>query len=486
MTESQASTEYQLTAEAAWFYYDHPAEFVREIIGVEPDEHQIRAFQTIVDGFWPVIFSGQGVGKTAFLSWLVQWWEYTRPTCKIPVTSTKKEQLADNLWPEIKKWLDHSKVGVDFEWQKTKVFLKNREETCFAVARTASTQEALQGFHDDHLLFIVEEASGVEEIVFEPVLGSLTNEGAVVVMVGNRTRSSGFFFNAFTKPTGKFRPIHIPCVDSEGKMHPRVSADYPESVSEIYGRNSNQYRVRVLGLPPTSDDDSVIPWEWVNDAVEADLQPSDHYKIIWGVDVATRGDDRTCVAKRQGNCLLEPIAEWRKLEGTQIAGRITLDYHDLPDEKKPDRIYVDSIGAGDVVVSILRQNGLPVTGIAVSTVPSSKEKFHRLRDELWWRGREWFQGRNVSISAERKVDSKGAEGLVAELSTPRFIEESTGKIKVESKKDFKKRLYRIGSPDKADAFLLTLAGGVDKVVEQRERHPLQRGYHEPQGTWQSV
>jgi hypothetical protein len=458
--------QYQLPVEAIEYYIDRPVEFIEDQLGAKPDKYQRQALATIVDGDWPVLFAGHGVGKTALLSWIVIWWISTRPTCKIPVTSTKKEQLGDNLWPEIEKWRMTSHVAPDLVWQKTSVFLKGREATNFAVARTASTQEALQGFHDDHLLFIIEEASGVPDEIFEPALGALTNEGAIMVMVGNPTRSSGFFHKAFTEPTGRFKPIHIPCVDEKtGELHPRISPDFPQSIIDIYGKNSNQYRVRVLGLPPIQEDDVVIPWEWVNDAIEngeVDFDPKNS-RIVWGLDVARFGDDETALVKRCGKKVYQDPMVWKGLDTMQTVGVVMSEWRDTPDSLRPDVIYVDVIGVGAGVVDRLREQGLPVNGVAVSRVPSSKQKYQRLRDELWWRGREWFETRNVSIP-------KGEAGkkLCAQLTTPRYTAPSDGKIHVEAKSDYKKRLPRIGSPDVADAFLLTLMDRNDAFNPTRE------------------
>ena len=46
------------------------------------------------------------------------------------------------------------------------------------MAGTASKPDALQGFHADDILYIIDEASGVDDKVFEPVLGALSTPGA--------------------------------------------------------------------------------------------------------------------------------------------------------------------------------------------------------------------------------------------------------------------------------------------------------------------
>jgi phage terminase large subunit len=87
----------------------------------------------------------------------------------------------------------------------------------------------------------------------------------------------------------------------------------------------------------------------------------------------------------------------------------------------------------------------------------------RLRDELWIKGREWFQERSCSMPQD--------EALIAELTAPTYTFSSTGKMVVESKADMKKRGMR--SPDLADAFLLTFAYG-DKRKVDYNRKPISK------------
>ena len=79
--------------------------------------------------------------------------------------------------------------------QAERVVVVQDPEGAFAVRRTASKDnpEALQGFHAEHLLFLIDEASGIPDIVFEVGMGALSTPGAKVVMAGNPTRTSGFF-----------------------------------------------------------------------------------------------------------------------------------------------------------------------------------------------------------------------------------------------------------------------------------------------------
>jgi hypothetical protein len=172
------------------------------------------------------------------------------------------------------------------------------------------------------------------------------------------------------------------------------------------------------------------------------------------LDVARFGDDRTALAKRASNHLLEPIKWWRGKDNMQVCGLIVDEYNKC--KVKPHSIFIDSIGNGSGVCDRLAELGLPVTGINVAETPSFGDRFLRLRDELWWNGREWFRQMNV------KIPDDG--GLIAELTLPTYTMSSGGKIKVESKDEVKKRTAKTASsmgksPDLADAFLLTLCHG---------------------------
>jgi len=83
--------------------------------------------------------------------------------------------------------------------------------------------------------------------------------------------------------------------------------------------------VRVLGEFPTSDDETVIPLELVLGTVGGNVSSLDYYPV-WGVDVALFGDDRTALAKRQANKLLEPVKSWNSTDLMATAGKIKAEY----------------------------------------------------------------------------------------------------------------------------------------------------------------
>lgn len=421
-----------------------PARFVTECFGAAPEAWQAEALAAVAEDDRIAIRSGHGVGKSAFLAWLILWWMTTRFPAKIPCTAPTAHQLNDVLWSEIGKW--HRKMAEPFRsWLHVgadRVSLVAAPKNSFAVARTARKEEpeAFQGFHEENLLFIVDEASGVPDIIFEVGEGSMTTAGAKTVMTGNPTQTTGYFHAAFHRSRAYWRTMRVGC-----EMSSQVSPDYPVRQAALYGVDSNVYRVRVQGEFPSADDDGVIPLHLCEAAVARDVMGTSA-PVVWGLDVARFGDDRTALIKRKGNQVLEKAKTWRGKDTMQVAGLIKAEYEATPKALQPRGILVDVIGLGAGVVDRLREQNLPVRGVNVAEAPAvHDEKYLRLRDELWFQARDWFMARDCTMPED--------DELVADLTGPKYKITSTGKIQVEAKAEMKKR--GVISPDLADAFCLT-------------------------------
>jgi hypothetical protein len=424
-----------------------PAQFAVDVFGATPTDQQWEASRAIVERRRVSIRSGHGTGKSAFMAWCVLWFMSCYYPCKVPATAPTSHQLEDILWAEIAKWHAAMRERVpqlanEFEWTKERFYLKSNPNESFAVARTARPErpEALQGFHSENILFLIDEASGVAENVFQVAEGALSTEGAFVVMAANPTREEGYFYDSHHKMRERWAALHW-----DGEQSPMVSRQYVDDMRAKYGVDSPIYQVRVKGNFATATD-GVIPLSLCEAARVREVQPIASAPVIWGLDVARFGDDSTALAKRKGNVQLEPTREWYGLDTMQVAGMIAAEYRDA--REKPWCINVDVIGIGAGVVDRLEELGLPVRGINVAESASASIKYMRLRDELWFLGREWLEARDCRLADD--------DELIGELVTPKYKIESNGKIKVESKDDMKKR--GVASPNRADAWLLTFAG----------------------------
>ena len=143
-------------------------------------------------------------------------------------------------------------------------------------------------------------------------------------------------------------------------------------------------------------DDALIPLELIEAAVGRDVVQAS--AVIWGVDVG-RGGDPSALIKRRGNHILEPVKLWRDADTMVIAGRVVREFEDTPDWRRPSSICVDLIGVGAGVYDLLFELGLPVIGINVGETGALDDptRFVRLRDELFYKVRQWFHARDCKI-----------------------------------------------------------------------------------------
>ena len=196
---------------------NNPLIFVTDVLGATPEPWQAEALEAVGKHDRVSIRSGHGVGKTTLQAWLVLWFLLTRQNCKVPVAANSQDQLRDTIWPEIAKWHrqlpEALKAMIDV--QAERIVVVQDPEGAFAVRRTASKDnpEALQGFHAEHLLFLIDEASGIPDVVFEVGMGALSTPGAKVVMAGNPTRTSGFFYDTHHSLRNRWHTMHVSCLD---------------------------------------------------------------------------------------------------------------------------------------------------------------------------------------------------------------------------------------------------------------------------------
>ena len=429
-------------------YARDPVAFVGEILGAVPDAWQRDVLAALARGQTRVsIRSGHGVGKSTLLAWAMIWFLLTRFPVKIVVTAPSAPQLFDALWAELRAWLQKLPEAwlVLLDVQSDHVALKMRPDEAFISARTsrAENPDSLQGVHSRHVMLIVDEAAGVPEQVFEAAGGSMSTPGAITILAGNPTRSTGMFWRTHTLESHRWFCQRVSCLDS-----PRVDPAYGREIAERYGVESNHYRVRVIGEFPLAEGDTLIPAVLVEDAMRRPAEIDDLAPEIWGVDVARFGTDQSCLVKRKGFAVIEPPRRWSGFDTMQLTGAIVAEAKKT-ENSPPAAIVVDAIGLGAGVADRLRELRLPAVDVHVAESPSSEGRFVRLRDELWQGCRDWLDNRTVSLPWD--------DVLRNDLCAPRYGFSSDGKLKIESKDQLRSR--GIASPDSGDALCLTFAPG---------------------------
>jgi hypothetical protein len=428
--------------------------FVEDVLKAKPLAWQVDFMEKVARGERRIsVRAGHGVGKSTACSWVLIWFMLTRFPQKSVLTAPTAGQLFDALFSEVKRWINALPPVLrdSIEVFSDRIVLKSAPESSFMSARTSSADrpEALAGVHSENVLLIVDEASAIPEPVFESAAGSMSGHAATTVLIGNPTRNTGLFFKTHHQLSQDWNTMHVSCLDN-----PLVSTDFVQQIKATYGETSNAFRVRVLGEFSLREDDVLIAAELVDGAMGRDVVLDSKEPIIYGVDVARFGDDRTVIVKRQGAVVTE-IRSWTGADLMETTGRIV---HEA-DIDKPAEIMVDSIGLGSGVADRLRELGYNVRDVNVSESAAMNPQAARLRDELWLTVRDWLNQRTCRIPKN--------DQLRAELCAPTYGFTSSGKIKVEGKSELKRRGMR--SPDIADALCLTFAGAAAMVGGRASR-----------------
>jgi len=419
-------------------YADRPVAFIVEVLGDDPWKLQREIANGLAASRRVTVRSCNGAGKTWLAARLVLWFLFTRPNSTVVTTAPTWHQVRNLLWRGVRA--AHSRAKLPGDCHQIEL---NLAAEWFATGLSTDEPERFQGFHggDGGILFIADEASGIEDAIFEAGDGFLTKPDSYVLLIGNPNTPAGYFFETHRQPGWlKFK---ISAFDVPEHLVSRV---WIEQRREEWGADSPAFRVRVLGEFPETGDNTLIS---LGDASAAQLRTFEvtgAVEIVLGSDIARYGGDESVAYVRRGQGVVAS-RYWHGNDTQESAGLIAV----LARELGASTLYVDEIGVGAGVVDALKHLGLPVIGVNVGSSADNKDLYLNRRAELFFTLRERFRTGEIGIPA-------GDDLLVAQLTDIRYKYTPAGKYQIESKDEMKKR--RRKSPDRADALALTFCPGV--------------------------
>jgi hypothetical protein len=390
-------------------------------------------------------------GKTFTAAGAVHWWLMGFPHSIVITTAPTFRQVKDILWREIraavvgKGFYDEDKI------LDTKISIRDR---WFALGLSTDQPDQFQGFHSPYLLAVIDEASGVDDVIFEAIDGLKPNK---ILAIGNPLRNTGRFAKMFQEP-GVVK-ISISAFDTPNVKAGKIiipgliTLEDVEKFKQRYGEDSDVYRVRVLGEFPKAEAESLISIDDVAKAMAREVQVLPQWEKKLGVDVARYGTDRTVFIVRQMEKVLRKEV-FTQQETMAIAGLVIKIAKE--EGVKPENIFLDETGLGAGVVDRLREENWNVNGVNVASSAEDEEHYANLRAELGWKIKEWLK------TAQLPKDDD-----FYEMVNIRYKFNSKGQLLLESKEDIKKR--GLPSPDVFDALMLTFA----KPTGRREPAMLQ-------------
>jgi len=341
----------------AWREY--PAQFVHENFGVEPDAWQKEALESLAGELNPRrrvhLKACTGPGKTALLAW--EGWR--RLACyghkgehpKGAALAVTKDNLKDNLWPELTKWQNRSEfLTATFTATKERIYYNDFPDTWFLSARSYAKDadsdaigRALSGLHSQYPFILLDETGDMPTAVGRAAdqifSGSPTD--ALILGAGNPTSTDGLLYACCNVLREMWKIITITADPDDPRRTPRVEKAHAEEMIRLYGRDNPWVMATILGLFPSAGFNALLGIEDLEAAMKR------HYRIdqydfaakLLGVDVARQGDDASTICPRQGLVGFRPKI-FRNLRSTVLAGHVA----QAEDKWGADGVIVDGTG----------------------------------------------------------------------------------------------------------------------------------------------
>jgi hypothetical protein len=367
------------------------------------------------------------------------------------VTANTDTQLRTKTWPEVQKW---SRLRLTSHWTEvtaTAIYsVTPGHESNWridAIPWSKEKPEAFAGLHNKgkRILMIFDEASTVEDVIWEVAEGAMTDENTQIIwcVFGNPTRNTGRFRECWRKFRKMWQTWEVDSRDA--KMSNKKLID---EWIETYGIDSDFVKIRVRGMFPSMSARQFIATDDVDKAYDRHLRLEQYNfapKLIT-VDPAWEGDDELIIGMRQGLYFKILRVIPKNDNDIQIANIVA----NLEDQEQADAVLIDA-GYGTGIYSagktMGRKRWMLVWFAGESIDPGCLNK----RAEMWKLMRDWLKSGGAIPKDQALYD---------ELISPETVPRADGKIQIESKKDMKAR--GLPSPNRADALALSFAYHIQK------------------------
>ena len=464
-----------------WHHLKDPVGFAQHVLGVLPWRKQQDILNALFAHPAVAVRSCNGAGKTFTAAIAVLWWLISHDDAIVITTAPSERQVREILWREVRRLYMPLRDVLGGKLTRTRL---DYSPTRYAYGFSTNTEDRFQGFHSGNILVIVDEASGVDEFIFNAIQGVTTAKNSKLLLIGNPHGLAGTFYDAFHKNRTLYHTIHIsafdlpafkaagvternidkiefPQPDEESpdlddqpppfpyhhSAHGLSTPEWALKLFKSHGPNSSLYQTRVLGQFPDHADDTLIALKFVEAAVRRQTQRQPEQKPVMGVDVARYGNDKSVIIIRQGSRVLY-IEEIRRSDTVHTTGRVV----DAAINHKVRNLIIDEVGIGAGVVDTLRHDRrFNVRGLNGGNRADDPERYLNQRAQIFDGLRQRFEDGDITIPNDPE--------LISQLASLTYRYNARGQLQLESKEQIRSTGRQ--SPDKADAIALAFAETIE-------------------------
>lgn len=484
MSKADKSIRYMKAWREDW------CKFAHDVLHACLDKEQKAILESVQHNPMTAVASGTSRGKDYIAACAAMCFMYLTPrwkdgklvkNTKIAMTAPSGRQVKDIMIPEVSRLFRNAEI---LPGRLLSAGIRTNYDEWFLTGFKSGddNMEAWSGFHAVNTMFVVTEASGISETIYNAIEGNLQgNSRLLIVFNPNITtgyaaramkseRFSKFRLNSLNAENVVSKKLIIPgqvnyeWVKDKVKnwCSPIQQSDFDAGEGDFKWEGSlyrpnDLFRVKILGMFPKVSEDVLIPYEWIEIAnenwhrlQEEGFTPVKSCRL--GSDVAGMGRDDSVLCPRYGNYVprFEVHQSAGKADHMHVAG-MHIPY--LKDKKA--KAFIDTIGEGAGVYSRLEELGYK-NAYSCKYSEGARElhditgqyEFSNMRAYCYWSLRDWLNPKNGFGAALPPCDK-----LMEEVTETHWKFQSDGRIIIEPKEEIKKRIKR--SPDYMDSLANT-------------------------------
>jgi phage terminase large subunit len=438
-----------------------PNLFLCEALGITKTwEGQQHIMKALASEGKVAVHSCHSAGKDYIGAALMHWFLYNFIPSIVIATGPTNRQVDDVVWGEFSEKFHAAKIplGGRIISKYLEVDEKMRwYATGFTTKDSHNTPGRFQGYHQKNIFILLTEAQAIERSIWDQVETLTSSGNAKVLALGNPVLSYGPFFEACQPKSGwkviRLDAEDIPNIKEGREVIPGLcSKTWVDMMAKKYGTESPTYLSKVRGFfPKTSTDTFIEPqWvEWANTKL-MDAIPEDGPEVV-GLDPASYGSNKTIIIRRRGMKVVE-IMKYERKSTMETVGVVVKTL-----QEGAQTVFLDVTGVGTGIYDRLVELGFGQRVVAINFggkpketgwypagVRTPKDKYDDIATQMYDRLKGYLETRKMAFPYD--------EDLSIQLVNRKMKVQSSGRMKLESKKEFAARGY--DSPDEADALAL--------------------------------
>lgn len=438
------------------YYRSHPDEWVKDRLGGYLWSMQAAVAQSVVENKRTAVKSSNGVGKSYLAAILACWWLDVHPVGRALVISTAPTyvQVTRILWRYIRRFhMENELFGTitqTNEW-------KSPDGTLMGFGRKPNDDDisGFQGYHEDYILAIADEAGGISETLYTGLEAITTNDDARILTIGNPDNRGTEFHKTFGAPDDIWAKFTISAFDTPvftGEKVPDsirrglTSRQWVEDRARDWGTDSPRYAAKVLGEFPDQSENTLFSQTTLAKGIDTELYVAEDDRPRLGVDVARFGSDFSAIYSYcRGRVRL--IDKWSMADTVETSNRIVKWAFEL----NAYEVRIDGVGLGAGVydqVNQLSEARFETVGMIGNAASPDLDKWINARAYWYDTMRQKMHDGELDLDFEDRKLKEELEGI-------QYTFAKRGSIQIESKDDMKKR--GVKSPDFADAAMYACA-----------------------------